>query len=218
MRTLPALLLSSLLLTACGSATATYSLSFDIDEKGTQEDLTRRSIRVIERRLENFESELLDQVVDHEGSGTTLTVEVPSQDIADALTEELIQPFNLEVMKEVPAGQGTTKVEGHGEFAKTNVIGEHFTWVEHAQDSAGKGALRLMLSPEGRTRMSLVFEENVGKNLGIFVRNRLISKLGVKTDALKDDIIIRDIPSSEIAEIFADDVNVGLHVTFTPLP
>ena len=66
--------------------------------------------------------------------------------------------------------------------------------------------------------MKDLFAESEGKNIGIFIRNQLVSKLLVDTDELIDDIIITDIPTVQLANVFADDVNVGLHVTFTPIP
>jgi len=65
--------------------------------------------------------------------------------------------------------------------------------------------------------MQQVFKENKGKSLGLFIRGALVSKLLVETDELKDDIVIRDITSHEIAEAFADDLTVGLHVRFLPI-
>jgi hypothetical protein len=45
----------------------------------------------------------------------------------------------------------------------------------------------------------------------------MVSKLKVGTEKIADHIIISGIPSYTVAQIFADDVNVGLHTTFEPL-
>ena len=50
------------------------------------------------------------------------------------------------------------------------------------------------------------------------MRDQLVSTLLVDTDEVKDKIVIQSIPNPELAEIFSDDVNVGIHVTFTPVP
>ena len=95
---------------------------------------------------------------------------------------------------------------------------EHLEWVEAAEELDNKGRITLSFSPEGRELMRTVFRQNVGRNIGLFVREKLVAKLQVDTAELKDDIIITGIPSPELARVFADDVNVGLHVIFTPLP
>jgi preprotein translocase subunit SecD len=109
-------------------------------------------------------------------------------------------------------------VEGHGEFAATGITEEDMVWADAAEDEQKKGVVRLTFTPQGSQKLAAVFKENKGKSIGIFVRDRLISKLTVQTDVIEDHIVIRDIPSSELARIFVDDLNVGLHVTFTKLP
>ena len=40
----------------------------------------------------------------------------------------------------------------------------------------------------------------------------------LEAEEIKESILITDIPSVLLAQIFADDLNVGLHATFTRDP
>lgn len=208
-----------LLLAACSATTLRYQLTITLTDEAKQAELLQASRRVIERRLENY-SEVAESIsVKNTGDKPEIEVVVGSSDAAQFLTEDLTAPFKLRIMQgATPGDTDTLVVEGHGPFAETGVEEEHVTWFQAAADTnPEKGRVTISFSPEGRDLMSKVFKENKGKYIGLFVRDRLVSKLLVDTDEVKDDILITEIPSLEIAEIFADDVNTGLHVTFTPL-
>jgi hypothetical protein len=207
-----------LVLAGCGSADVRYQLSFDIYDKQAVDDLTLASTRVIERRLERLEATVKDQSIERSETGAVVSLSLTDATAANILTGELTQPFKLRVMKEAPAGQGDITVEGHGAFAETGITESHVVWGEAAEDAERKGAVRITFTPEGRAKLATLFQENNGKSIGIFIRDRLISKLMIKSDQIQDNIVIRDIPNPDLAKIFVDDLNVGLHVTFTPLP
>lgn len=215
--TLP--LISLLLLAGCGSSTITYDLAFSsIDDVRLEQELARQSMNVIERRLDRMGEKPLDMEISI-GETTQIEVQVSSKDIADILTSELTEPFSLSVMSETDLEHADITVEGHGSFEKTDITEADFEWVQAREDKeSGQGEVRILLTEEGRTKMAAIFRVMKGKSIGIFVRDRLVSKLKVDTDELKDDIVIQGIPDPAMAEVFAEDVNVGLHVTFTPAP
>jgi hypothetical protein len=212
------LLAIPLVLAACGSSDAAYRLTFDVSDVVMVSELTQMSARVMERRMDRLEQKVLDKKITQYETGALITLTLPNQASVEALTYELTQPFSMRIMKEVPAGQGRLTVEGHGDFADTIIEQEDLLWAESAEDSQKKGVIRLVFTPEGRTKLATVFQENMGKSIGIFVRDRLVSKLSIKSETVEENIVIRDIPNAELARVFVEDLNVGLHVTFTPLP
>lgn len=210
-----------LLLTACsGGQTVVYRLDFKNAGAHQLEGLTAASMEVIERRLAHLEVELLEKKTETRNDQTFLSVTLPSKEAGDALTAELVKPFDLTVMGETePHETADITIEDRGSFTKTDITQDDFTWVDARKDPTnGMGEVRLILTDDGRTKINALFARLKGKSIGIFVRDRLVSLLKVQTDAVPDNLIIRDVPSVDIAGIFADDMNVGLHVTFTPVP
>ncbi len=76
--------------------------------------------------------------------------------------------------------------------------------------------MRIELSPQGAAILKSLGQTNEGDVIALLVRGALISKTVAKKDL--EELIIRNIPTPAMGEIFADDVNVGVHVTFTPVP
>ncbi|UPA22405.1 hypothetical protein K8942_05145 [Candidatus Peribacteria bacterium] len=210
-----------LLLAACSTEqTARYRLTFDVTDVSDQQALTTASMDVIDRRLAHLGVQMTGKDTQVQNNETVLVVRLPNQEAADALTAELVQPFDLSIMSETgPNETVDLTIEGRGNFTKTDITQEDFTWVAARKDPKnGRGEVRLQLTEEGRTKIQALFKKMQGKSIGIFVRGRLVSLLTVQSDEVPNDLIIRDVPNADIATIFADDMNVGLHVTFTPVP
>lgn len=213
------LLLTLFLLTACGATKVAYKISFDIDDTEQQSTLTLASMRVIERRLSRMGDQLLEQDMKTRDQEVIISLNIRDKEASETLKVELVKPFTLSVMEQSPEKTADTVVEGHGGFRTTDITQEHLQWVEaraHGPERK-QGMVILYFNPDGRALMQKIFKRNKGKAIGIFVRGQLVSKLTVETDKVEDDIVIQNIPSYEIARVFADDMNVGLHVTFTPL-
>jgi hypothetical protein len=207
------------LLVACSGGTqVTYHLQFDTENVAKRTELSLAVTRVIERRLQSMGEKPNDFDMRQEEEGSRMTFRVETEAAADILTVDLTEPFALQIMREARPGQTPDiEIDGHGGFLGTGITQEHLTWIEASEEENGKGRVTLQFTEEGRTLMGKVFRENVGRNIGLFVRSRLVAKLQVDTAEIKDDIIITGIPSYELARVFADDVNVGLHVAFTPV-
>lgn len=221
MKPLHLLFAASLLLTACNTTgSVTYELTKNVTDPADASELVRQSLRVIERRLDAMGEEITDKSTVSAGEKTTVTIQSEHQEALDSLTNQLQEPFDLEFMAQTREGETPDlQVEGHGGFKKQGITGADILWVESRQQSGSdKGEVRILFTPEGKEKMAKLFVENKGRFIGLMVRGVLVSKLQVETDEMKDDIVIRDIPSYDLAQIFADDVNVGLHVTFTPVP
>lgn len=214
-------LVSVLLLAACTTSNSvSYNLEMDVTDPEKREQLGEQSLRVIERRLARMGEIPTAQNVEVNEDEAIVSITIETQEAIEQLTKELQEPFTFNVMAQAEEGEeADIEVEGHGGFVATPVTGEDLEWSEGRKEPGkATGEVRLVFTEEGRTEMADLFAAKKGKYIGIFVRGQLISKLLVDTDELKDDIVIRDIPSPELAQIFAEDVNVGLHVMFTPVP
>lgn len=218
MQRLLSLLFTALLLSACGEVTITYDLTIDDAYADQKSELAFAGMRVIERRLKRIGEEILEKDITANEGTPAITLTLGDKVARDILTEELLQPFTLRLMTEAVDGESADiTVAGHGGFTETGLTEDHITWAEASPDTdPSKGHVTLTFTQDGRSIMKDVFAQNDGKYIGLFVRERLMSKLLVESPKLMDDIVIREIPSSEIAHIFADDINVGLHVSFTP--
>lgn len=209
--------LAALLLTSCSGGNVTYKISFNTERAEEQSALLLASLRVIERRLSRMGDQLLEQDIKAKDGEHFIILRIRERTAQETLTGELTSPFTLHVMQQSPEATADIVVEGHGGFAKTPVTEKHLQWIE-ARANGKQGMIILDFTEEGRAEMQKVFRANRKKAIGLFVRGKLVSKLVVETDTVTDDIVIQNIPSLEIAKIFADDVNVGLHVTFVPVP
>jgi len=54
-----------------------------------------------------------------------------------------------------------------------------------------------------------------GTQVALIVRNQLVSTFQSQGIG-RENIFIDGVPTPELASIFSDDVNVGVHVTFVP--
>lgn len=211
---------ATLFLAACSvsSHAVTYDLAIHKTDKVEIENLTNAAMRVVERRLDNMG---VVNAGKEFGTGETpsLTITLPDKEGADELTRQLTSPFTISVMRQAGAGEtADLAVEGHGGFIKTDITTEDFIGIESGRDGNSTIRARILMTEAGRQKMNAVFQSEVGKEIGIFVRDRLVSKLTVQSDALTDDLEIRNIPNALVAEAFTDDVNVGLHVVYTLRP
>ncbi len=135
----------------------------------------------------------------------------------DALNDQLTRPYNMMIGYQVPEGQsGALTVEGQGSFNPTGFTQEDIQDAEWAEDDTGKGAVRILLTEAGATKLKQITTEHTGGVLGLFVHGALMSKMGINGPI--DTLIIRNIPSPVVAQIFADDVLVGIHVQIVPVP
>ena len=209
--------LSLAILAGCGGpTTAEYRLTYDTQEPGEVETLTDATVRVMQRRLDRLGAELYGQHETQDADGANLELTISDPDAAEALAEEMTAPFDLEIMAQT-TGSGDITVEGFGSFAKTGVTGDDIRMVAAVANGKGGASVQIRMTDAGLAEMRELFSKNVGKTLGLFVRGKLVSALTVGSADVPNPLVIDGIPDPELAMIFADDVNVGLHVTVTPL-
>lgn len=179
--------------------------------------LVQATERVMDRRLAAIGVQNAHASVVPTGTNTALlTLTLPTAETAERTKQILAEPFTFDLRIEEPKAQGDT---GESEWTGTTLTGSSLVWVQAVGNRAtGAVSIELQFTEEGRKALATVFKENVGKNLGIFVRDLLVSKMSIAMTTVSDHIVISGIPSAAIAEVFADDVNVGLFVDFTPAP
>ena len=209
-----------LLLVGCGSSALQFTLTMNVSNATQRTELMEASKRVVQRRLSSLGTSATDLTVAPGTDGTAVLSFSPKDNAAkEKITQELLAPFSLEIMLFTGADKekdkGDLYIEEQGWFTETGVNEKSILWAKASVDQWGKGEVALEFTPEGHTQLGKIFSKNAGGQLGLFVRGRLMSKLLIETKDLKENIVIAGIPSSEIAGIFADDVNTGAHVTFS---
>lgn len=210
---------SALILSACGSGiTLQYSIALDVTDPAKVTNLIESSERVLLRRLASFQVENARvKAVPTGGSNGTLTVVVPNAEGEEAAKRILSEQFTFELrIEKEGASETDTAAEN---WTPTPLTVETLEWAQAIGNrQTGDITVDLQFKESAKPLLSKLFKDAKGKSVGIFVRGLLVSKLKVESTATTEHIIIGGIPSASVAEIFADDVNVGAHVTFTPLP
>lgn len=214
------LMLLALVLSGCGTGKLQYDVSFDTDNQDRVVALSATAHRIIERRLERLEGVLLDYDIEYEESNNEakITLEIEPQEVAEQLSAELTAPIEFEIRINVEdGGEGDIEVEKHGFFRATGIVDADIDWLIPGNiDNPNVPAfITLGFTEEGAQKARTLFAENPGSNIGIFVRGMMVAKLGIDDQEIDRTIVIAGIPSAELATIFADDVNVGVHMTFT---
>lgn len=205
-------------LTACsGPGSTTYRLTFDTQDPLTIDELTKATVRVMERRLDRMQVELLDKNIVKDAEGVTVELRVEDGNAVEPLTDELTQPFTAQMMLATDDPQPAVMVEGLGGFNETDVSGDDVINVLAFADDDGQGAtVQIRLTDDGHAALQEIFREHVGETLGLFVRGKLVSALTIVDPTVPNPFVIDGVPNIDIAQIFADDMNVGLNVTITP--
>ncbi len=215
------------ILAACGKGIlAEYTLTLSPYGTEKHQELFSAVERVVQRRIASFKMDATATVSPSGDDSATLALAFNDAQSKTVLTEGIERPFSFEI-KSLATGITDLSKASLSDWRTTGVTNKDLLWVQAIGDRAtGKVGVELLFSDEGRKRLSAVIatlaKEGALKNaeakpiLGIFVRDVLISSLQVTDGILDSRIIVSGIPSPAIAQVFADDVNVGLHVTFTP--
>ena len=207
-----------LALAACnkaGSVTVTSHLIVRAPDATKEAQLEDTVQRVMERRFAGAQIVGGHATVMTQGSGSALlTLKMENTADADKARQILETPFSFDLRIEKPNADSTQP----SDWTPTALTGSSLEWVQAVGNSkTGEVAIELQFTPAGRQILESIFEDNLNKHLGIFVRDLLVSKLTITSAIVSDKVIISGIPSSKVAEIFADDVNVGLRVDYTDI-
>ncbi|MDD5624043.1 MAG: hypothetical protein PHI23_05045 [Candidatus Peribacteraceae bacterium] len=201
-------------LAGCGGTKLTYKLTFDTTDPVERTTLGRASANVVERRLQRLGEEAKELKIEEKGEEAFVSVKVPNEAIGEELTRQLTTPFKLRIMLATEDDKADLLTLEYGGFKETGITEKQIKWMTASDEEGGTGRITITFTDEGRSLMKKIFQEHQGEFLGLFVRDILMSKMYIDTNELKDDIIITGVPR-ELAGVFADDVNSGLHVTFS---
>lgn len=225
MRKLLPLVLCTLLITGCvktDDATVSYKLTTDLTDASRIETLPTVVQRLLENRLIALDSFAREVKVTPEGDDymVTVTLSGSNMTVLDTLTERITEPLTIRFMKEVPLEEADIIIADTEGYKETMLTEDHIVWLTHRTHPVLKnGEVIIEFSEKGKELRKQIFEENKGNNIGVFVKGRPIYKLLVDENDEEDTdtVVLRNIPNPEMAQIFADDMNVGLHVTFSPV-
>jgi preprotein translocase subunit SecD len=213
------ILLGCALISACSSASKLhYSLSIPAKTPSQVINLINASERMVKRRLSALGVQNPNVIAVPKGDDAgEMTIEVPDATILprvqSILSEQFTFDMRLELKETTPQDQN---VEANWE--KLGIQNEHLVGVQVVTDEKSQEvAVELLFTDDGRALLGKAFNKNKGKTVGIFVRNLLVSKLKITSGEISEHVVISGIPSAAVAQIFADDVNVGLHVAFRPI-
>ena len=211
----------AVLITACSSVATvlTYSVTFTTENPGRMTDLSLATRHVVERRLARLGGDLIDYDIDFdkESQVATIGLEVDNAKAAKALNKEMVTPFTFEVRYLADEFvEGDIQVEGAGSYRATGITKDDVDWVigESIEPILDRGRVLIGFTDEGAPKVQKLFEEQAGNTIGLFVRGRLTAAVQIQ-DTFEKVLVIEGLPSSEIANVFADDMNVGIHMVFT---
>ena len=208
---------SAVFLSACGSKpVVVYRMSLRAPDAAKAMYLIEATERVMLRRLAAAEVQGAQvSTLPVNSDSATLTMKLPNSAAAGTAERILGETFTFDIRLEKP-GANPDQLDT-SEWQPTALTGASLQWIQViASSSTGEVGVELEFTPAGRGILESIFKGNKGKHVGIFVRDLLVSKLKIDSETVSDHIIISGIPSDRVAEIFADDVNVGLRVNFSP--
>ncbi len=218
MRFRPILLsvLAAASLAACSSNASVpvrYDVTYTDVAADRAETMPAAITNVIGGRLARLGVMPTDLKVEATGSGAVATVSAPSA-AADQVTAELTSPYTLRFMRQTGTGETVAvQVEKFGNFSESGLNETHVDWIEAGTDAEGLGRVMISFNDAGHELLAKLAQSDVGRQYGVFAKGKLIS-LFTMDATFGGDIVLNKIPSAELASVFADDVNVGLHATF----
>ncbi len=205
-------------LAACGGTTTlTYSVHTKMSDPGKAAEIFQASERVMSRRLPSADvKDSFVKVVPSGKDAAVMTIKVPDAAGAETAHRILAETFTFDIRLEGPKLPGDTADETN--WLATGIDGSMLQWITPVSNpDTNEIGVELLFDEKGHKLLETAFKGNKGKHVGIFVRDLLVSNMTISAETVSDHILISGIPSERVAQIFADDVNVGLHAIFTPV-
>ncbi len=212
------LITSVLLLSACTSEDLAFRAVFGPSvESGRKTELSQAINRVIQRRMESMEGEAkeIKNTLTEEGADITFTASPGN--LAAPITDQLVAPFTFRLMRSAKANETPDiTFEETGGYVELGVTEKDVLWLSGGTDeNTKKGWVEILFTTEGKKKVKDALTKSNGMQVALIVRNQLVSTFQSKGVG-RENIFIDGVPTPELAGIFADDVNVGVHVTFVP--
>lgn len=207
------------LLAACSRSTADtliYSATYKTDDAARRLQLGESLEKVINRRLEaRGISGVVTSVTPKGKGGEVMISNIASPEKRGAIVELLAESFTFDLRLEKTSTGQTVKSSSSASnlenWEKTDITGADLVWVQAQQDpKTQQVGIELTFTEKGREKLSEIFAKHNNRVLGIFVRDFLVSKLTIDGKEIKKYIVITGVPNVNVAQVFADDVNVGI--------
>lgn len=220
-RTLFATASLMLLLAACaGAGSVAFRLTYDTQDAARKTELSQAVERVMERRLLGLKQSVKSEDIHMNADRTSVTVKTAGKQVADALRAQVAEPFSMRIMLQAESGAiADVSNPKYGAFNETDLTEKDFDWIKAGQSgiTKGKGAVLITFTDAGKQKLRKIFSTQQGKIIGIFVRGLMMSRKMISDKDTQDSILVDGVPTLELAGVFADDVNTGLHVKFEPI-
>lgn len=223
---LPCGLVAALLLAACTQelTTLTYDMSIDVEDEARRLELVLATEDVIARKFSlrpDLDNLVITTSPRRDGNGLLTVSGIQGSSEEEQARMLLEEQFTFEIKREIVPQQpkeGASETDAERMWEPTGITEKDLTWVKPVtQESTGAVGAELTFTETGLAKFQAILEEYPGAIIGIFVRDLLVSQLTIaQEEEVQDRILITSIPSFEIADIFSDDMNVGLHVRLTP--
>jgi hypothetical protein len=216
---LRASLLSCLLvLAACNSAREHLSFHATFDkgvENSRKPELAQAIARVIQRRVESMEGKVTDLTNNLTAAGTDIAFTVSPGNLASPLTQQLTEPFTFRLMRKAKAGEKPDiTISEKGGYMEMGVTEKDVLWLTSGQDDkTKKGWVEILFNTDGKKKVKEALSKTKGMEVALIVRSQLVSTFQSQGIG-RENIFIDGVPTPELAGIFSDDVNVGVHATF----
>jgi hypothetical protein len=206
-----------LALVACGGTkTLTVPATVNVTDPAKIIAVIQATERVLTRRIASAElGNAVVSVIPSLGANAIVTIKLPDDEAVEIAKKILSEEFTFEIKVLTSTEKGSDGIE-ESVWEPTGLDGGSLIWIQPIRHTdTGELGLELQFNDTGREILRSSFQKNEGKDIGIFVRDLLVSKMTIGSSDIGESIVINGIPSSKVAEIFADDVNVGLHVSYS---
>ncbi|NLG07366.1 hypothetical protein GX553_02845 [Candidatus Peribacteria bacterium] len=215
-------MLAFILLVACnrnGNEGITFSIDIDAIGQQYSQELLQSASRMLRRRViaiaAQQDIQMQETDVQVEEDGTNLTVQISDEDMRQQLATEMRDPFTMQFMEEVPLDMAEVIVAETQGFKSIPLTEEDIAWLHIAHQDENGAQVLITFTENGAAQKRELFAERIEQNIGIFVRGMPVYKMLVESDDAEEDTLTINIPHAELAEVFVDDVNVGLRTTFS---
>lgn len=210
-----------LMLSGCGGGeTLQYTATFGAlkSDAPKRAQLVESLERVLTGKLGALEITDAQVLVTPEDDEAKVVISKLTPEQVPQVEDIIKRPFSIDLRLEKTGPKGEDyKQYDPVNWDTTSISTMDIGWVNLIQErETGQAGVELVFTESGRAKLTDLFRKNPNRNVGVFVRDRLVSSLAVNGSDIKERIIIGGIPSLETARIFSDDVNTGLHITLTP--
>lgn len=207
-----------LLLSACGgSKVVSVTATVRADDPSQSLFLMEATERVLTRRLAAVPIANPTVSVTPSGSGSAVVrVTVPDAAAVESVQRILAEDFSFDMRLGKTTSGNAPSDPAEDSWGPPVLTEADLQWAQAIGNSAtGVVSVELLFTPQGQKNLEGLFRGNRGQDIGIFVRDLLVSKLRITDEKVQERIVISGIPNAKVAQIFADDVDVGLRVSFS---